>query len=134
MRNYEKINSDSRPLSQKVVKNTMYNFLGVLCISVASLILTPLIINALGLEQFGIWVTIHVFITYLGFFDFSMSSPIIKYVAEYLEKGDKKKLNELFNTSLVFYVLIGSAVILGRASKASTRKFKRVLFCSSVNV
>ncbi|MBN2119689.1 MAG: oligosaccharide flippase family protein [Candidatus Omnitrophica bacterium] len=98
-------------ISQKVVKNTFYNAMGAFFSVILSLVLTPYILNYLGLERFGIWIIVNIFISYLGFFDISIRAPVIKYVSEFHAKEDFLKLSQLINTSFVFYALL--ALVIG---------------------
>ncbi|MFH1507839.1 MAG: polysaccharide biosynthesis C-terminal domain-containing protein [Candidatus Omnitrophota bacterium] len=98
-----------QPLSKRIIRNTLYNALGAGCLMLVSLILTPYIIKNIGIEKFGIWAIANVLIAYFGFFDFSMSTPVVKYASEFHILSDSSKLNQLFNTAFVFYLCLAVA-------------------------
>lgn len=96
----------AQPLSKKILRNTVYNLAGAGCSMLVSLILTPYILNYIGIEKFGIWVIANVLVAYFGFFDFSVATPLIKYASEFYVKKDFSRLNQLFNTSFLFYLTL----------------------------
>jgi len=92
-----------KPISQRILRNTLYNSLGVSCSVLVSLLLTPYIIHHIGIERFGIWAIVNVLIAYFGFLDFSLGIPVVKYVSEFYALKDFSRLNQLVNTAFVYY-------------------------------
>jgi O-antigen/teichoic acid export membrane protein len=67
----------------------------------------PFLLNHFGKENFGligIAISINV---YLKLLDMGFSSGNVKFFAGYLAKDENNKLRELFQASLLFYILIG---------------------------
>jgi O-antigen/teichoic acid export membrane protein len=81
--------------------NAIYGFISV-----------PLLLNHFGKENFGligVAVSINV---YLKLLDMGFSSGNVKFFAGYLAKFESEKLRELFQASLLFYILIGFLNVL----------------------
>jgi O-antigen/teichoic acid export membrane protein len=81
--------------------NATYGFISV-----------PLLLNHFGKENFGligVAVSINV---YLKLLDMGFSSGNVKFFAGYLAKDENKKLVQLFQASLLFYILIGLLNVL----------------------
>ncbi|MBN1871171.1 MAG: polysaccharide biosynthesis C-terminal domain-containing protein [Candidatus Omnitrophica bacterium] len=78
---------------------------------VVALILTPLIIGQLGIERYGVWVLVGVVTGYFGLLDFSVANVFIKYFSEHFARNEKKEINKVLNTGLVFYALLALVVI-----------------------
>jgi len=75
-------------------------------------LLTPYIIGCLGTEGFGIWALVMSIIGYYGLLDLGVSSALIRYVARYAGQKKSDQLNEVVNTALVTYCLVGLIVVL----------------------
>ena len=76
------------------------------------LLLTPYIIGCLGTEGYGIWALVISIIGYYGLLDLGVSSALIRYVARYAGQKKSNELNEVVNTALVTYCLVGLIVVL----------------------
>jgi O-antigen/teichoic acid export membrane protein len=105
-------NIQQQPVTKKIIQNTLYNSLGVICISIFSLLLTPIIIRYVGVERFGVWAIANVLVAYLGLLDFSMSNPVVKYASEYNALKDEIQLNQLVNTGFVFYSVLAAGILI----------------------
>lgn len=106
----EESKQESVGLSAKLVRNTLYNILGRFCGIISTLILTPYIIQHIGMERFGIWAIIGVITGYFGLLDFGVGASFVKYTAEFYAKRDYQKINRLVNLGVVFYLLLGALV------------------------
>ena len=102
---------ETNNLSQKIIKNTIFNiigrFLGVLVV----LFLTPYIIRHIGIERFGIWAIIGVITGYFGLLDFGIGASFVKYISEFYTKKDYEKINQVVNTGFVFYSIFAILII-----------------------
>ena len=74
-------------------------------------ILTPYIINHIGVERFGVWTIVGVLTGYLGLFDLGISTSFVKYIAEYYTHRDFEKINHVVNTGFLFYLVFSFVVI-----------------------
>lgn len=93
-------------IGRKLIKNTVYNFIGKAFGLITTLILTPYIIKKIGAEAFGLWAIIFVIGGYLCLFDFGIKWAYIKYIAEYNKKNDTLAINRIVNTGLSFYFVL----------------------------
>jgi O-antigen/teichoic acid export membrane protein len=99
------------PVSQKIIRNTLFNIVGRFWSFVIFFILTPYIINHIGVERFGIWAVVSVLTGYLGLFDLGISTSFVKYIAEYHTLRDYGKINHVANTGFLFYLIFSFVVI-----------------------
>lgn len=100
------------PISDKIVKNTIYNIVGKISVTLIYLVMTPYIINNIGIKNYGIWALISVIASYLGLLDIGVNTSYVKYFTEFYTKKDYKKLNEFLNTGFIIYVIVGIFVLL----------------------
>jgi len=96
---------------QKLVKNTTFNALGRLGAMASTIVLTPVIISALGEERFAIWSLTTLFTSYIGFLDFGIGMAYSKYIAEYYAKQLPDKINGVVVCGIGLYLLISVIVI-----------------------
>lgn len=99
------------PVSQKIIRNTLFNIVGRFWSFVLFFILTPYIIHHIGVERFGIWTIVSVLTGYLGLFDLGISTSFVKYIAEYYTHRDYEKINHVVNTGFLFYLIFSFVVI-----------------------
>lgn len=97
-----------------ISNNIKYNAISQTVTFIVSFFLFPFIVSHVGKEVYGAYILVMTFTGYLGIMDFGVPGAIIKYVAEFLGRGDRKKVNEIISASFSFYVLIGfvAAILL----------------------
>lgn len=70
-----------------------------------------IILQALGVENYGIYNAIAGFITMFSMISASLSTSISRYITFILGKGDFKQLNTVFNTSIVIQICLSGIII-----------------------
>ncbi|MFH1379505.1 MAG: oligosaccharide flippase family protein [bacterium] len=106
--------NNNNSLTDRLLRNTFYNTAGKLWEIAVSLFLAPYIIHHIGIELFGIWIIILTVTYFLDFFEFSITSPIVKYISEYYSQNKTKKLYDLINTTLCSYFFVSfSCSVIG---------------------
>lgn len=73
------------------------------------LILTPFILNKLGMEDFAIWSFSTIIISLISLGDFGFKNSLIYYVAKNIES--KNKQNIYFNNTLLIFIIIAISII-----------------------
>jgi O-antigen/teichoic acid export membrane protein len=74
--------------------------------------LPPLILHYVSLEEYGLWSTCFLLISYVSMGAFGVSNVYIRYVAEYIAKHEIDSINGLISTGLLL-TFIFSALALG---------------------
>lgn len=103
---------EERKISDKIVRNTRYNFLWKLWEIVAALFLTPYILFHVGLERYGIWALVTLVTGYFGLLDFGIGAAYVKHISESYSNRDNDGLNAIVNTGFSFYVVFSAVIIL----------------------
>ena len=57
------------PISQKVIRNTIFNTIGRFWQILIGLVLIPYIVSHIGVERYGIWAIVGVLTGYFGLLD-----------------------------------------------------------------
>lgn len=94
-----------RENSKSIVRNSIYGFSTWLLPLALSFIATPIIVRALGHEDYGIYALVLGFIAYS--FNFNVGRAITKYVAEYRAGNEREKIAEVISATLFINLALG---------------------------
>lgn len=99
-----------------LARNTLLNFLGQAVPLLVGVVTTPLIVNAMGTERFGLLSLAWAFLGYFTIFDLGLGRATSKYVAEALGKGEEDRILSLVWTAATIQVvlgILGALVLIG---------------------
>gem|GEM_PF-432217 len=99
-------------LTDKVIKNTVYHILSQAAGFIFPLLLTPFIISRIGNVQFGLYALLLGFLGTFHLFDFSIFTSFIKFISEYYNQKDFKRLNFVINTGFFFYFAFSIIILV----------------------
>lgn len=100
--------------NKRIAKNTLLLYFRMFFIMAVSLFTSRVILNTLGVEDYGIYNVVGGVVAMFGFINGSMSSATQRYITFALGKGDEKRLQTVFSTTLQIHALIAFlTVILG---------------------
>lgn len=91
----------------KIGKNIFWNFAGFLCPAIVLFVSYPVLLRALGNEQFGLVALATSLSAALSFLDFGLSSASLKFIVGDLERGDRVAAGKVITTSLAFFGAMG---------------------------
>lgn len=96
----------ARTISKNSLFTVVYNvwYLG------SRLVLTPLILSYVTIEEYGLWSYCFVVLGYLALTAFGFNSTYIRYAADYRSRNENEKLNELLSTGMISMITF-SAVL-----------------------
>ena len=113
--------------SRKVVRNTLFNYLAIICVTLIRFVAMPILIHGLGRDRYGIYATVMSVVGYVGLLDLGIGISLTKFVAEYYATRDFRRLNEMLSTSLLLYIglgMLGAGVLVGFSSFFVEHVFK----------
>src|SRR5437867_1828275 len=96
---------------ERFVNNVLWGWLTVGVNLIVGLVLSRYIVRRLGAERYGIWVLVFSILDYLWFFDLGLNTAITNFCARYLATNEPKKINEVINTALFYFLLLGAGLI-----------------------
>ncbi|MFA5644867.1 MAG: oligosaccharide flippase family protein [Candidatus Ratteibacteria bacterium] len=102
----------SKKIPEKIVRNTLFNGIGYLWSMLIALLLTPYIIQRIGIARYGIWATLSVLTGYFGLLDFGFGQSFERYIAEYYAKKDSTRINQTISVGITLYMLLGVLFLL----------------------
>jgi O-antigen/teichoic acid export membrane protein len=98
--------------SNRVIMNTGILYARMLITVFLSLYTTRVILDALGAEDFGIFVVVGSAIAMLTFLNAGMSAATQRFMSFSQGQGDENRQSSIFNVSIIIHVLISLAVVL----------------------
>ena len=96
--------------TKRIAKNTLMLYGRMLFSMVVSLYTSRVVLNTLGVEDYGIQNVVGGFVTMFSIFSNSLSSSVGRFLTFELGKGNKENLKRVFSTSI--FVHIGLAFIV----------------------
>ena len=97
--------------SANILVSIFSNWTNLALTIVLAFIVSPIIVNQLGNEAYGIWVLIVSFTGYFTVLDFGVNSAIVRYVSKYKAQNELSKASQIYSTSFAFFSGIGVIVI-----------------------
>lgn len=95
-----------------ISRNTLALVVGRVLYLGSRVALPPVILGYVSLEEYGIWASCFIVITYLGMSAFGITNVYIRYVAEYRARNDTEAINRLVTTGVGVTTAIGLGVIV----------------------
>ena len=102
----------SQDNNKRIAKNTLLLYFRMLFMMAVSLFTSRVILNTLGVEDYGIYNVVGGVVAMFGFLNGSMSSTTQRYITFALGKGDDKKLQTVFSTTLQIHAIIAFIIVL----------------------
>ena len=98
--------------NKRIATNTILLYIRMLLTMAVSLYTSRVILNALGVEDYGIYSVVGGIITMFTFINSAMVSSTQRYLNFELEIGNENRLRSVFNTSLQIHALISIVIII----------------------
>lgn len=98
--------------NQRIAKNTLLLYFRMLFTMVVSLYTSRVVLNVLGIEDFGIYSVVGGIITMFAFLNTAMSSSTQRYLTFALGKGEILQLRKVFQTSVNIHWLIALLIFI----------------------
>lgn len=102
----------AKSISEKIIKNTVFNAAGRFWGVLVGILLTPYIIGHIGLERYGILTLVGAATGYFGLLDFGIGGSLVKYIAEFYATRDFKRINQVIMTGFLFYSALAAFLTL----------------------
>lgn len=104
--------TDSVQNNKRIAKNTLLLYVRMLFMMAVSLYTSRVVLNTLGVEDYGIYNVVGGVVAMFGFINASMSSATQRFITFALGKGDRENLQKVFSTSLQIHLLISLIIVL----------------------
>lgn len=95
-----------------IAKNTLFLYLRTMLTMFVALFTSRVVLNALGIEDFGVWGVIGGLVSMFSFINSSLSSSVFRYLAYAIGVGDKAEVNKTYNASLIIHLALALVIFL----------------------
>lgn len=99
--------------ANKVLLNTVILYAKIVINMLISLISVPLILRALGENDYGVYNLVAGVVSMLAFLNSSMSISTQRFLSVAIGENDVGRLNDIYNTSIIMHLAIGLIVVIG---------------------
>lgn len=102
----------------RIIENIFSNWVSLFISVLIAFFVSPIIVNTLGKEIYGIWTLIISITGYFTVLDFGVNTAIVRYISSSFAKKDYKLANAIYSTSFVIFfvgclLLITFSLIFG---------------------
>lgn len=104
--------TDTSANNKRIAKNTLLLYIRMLFLMAVSLYTSRVVLQALGVEDFGIYNVVGGVVAMFGFLNAAMSSSTQRYLTFELGRGDMSRLRTVFCTSVNIHALISLVIVL----------------------
>ena len=104
--------TDTSANNRRIAKNTLLLYFRMIFMMLVSLYTSRVVLDTLGVEDYGIYNVVGGVVAMFGFINGSMSSATQRYITFALGKDDMENLQKVFNTALQIHVLISILIVL----------------------
>lgn len=98
--------------SKRLAKNTILLYIRMALIMVVTLYTSRVVLNALGVEDYGIYNAVGGFVAMFGVISNSLTAAISRFITFELGKGDYEKIKDVFSTSVIIQLIIVGIILL----------------------
>ena len=103
---------DNTSNNKRIAKNTLFLYFRMILVLVVSLYTTRVVLNALGVVDYGINNVVAGFVSMFAFLNTSMSNGIQRFYNFKLGKDGEEALTKVYNTALIIQGLLAVIVLL----------------------
>lgn len=98
--------------SQRIISNTIILYIRMLIIMVVSMYTARVLLDALGVEDYGLYNVVGGVVSLFAFLMSSMASATQRFLSFYIGKGNDEELRDVFSMSLTTHLFIALIVVL----------------------
>lgn len=95
----------------KIAKNSLFLYIKLIVTTFVGLYTSRLVLDQLGADDFGLYAVVGGIVSMMGFLSSTLNSTTYRFVAVELGKGNRDKVNKVFNSSLTIFLLMGLLMV-----------------------
>lgn len=117
--------------NSKIGKNTFFLYVRSFIIMLISLFTSRVILDKLGVDDFGLYNTVGSITAFLSFLTSSLALATSRYITYDLGKGDHEKLKNTFGTIFTLYLLLAAIIVISLEAVGPWFINNKIVFDSS---
>ena len=104
--------SDISPNSKRIAKNTLVLYVRMLFLMAINLYTSRVILEALGVEDFGVYNVVGGFVALFAILSQSLSTAASRFLTYEMGKGNKTQLALVFSSTLIIHIFLALIIIV----------------------
>mgnify|MGYP001514753064 FL=1 len=98
--------------STRVIFNTIVLYVKVILSLAIAFVSIPLVLNALGASDYGLYNLVAGVVAMLSFLNNSMTVSTQRFMSVAMGEKNEEKINSIYNTSFLLHLLLGLLVVV----------------------
>ena len=98
--------------NKRIARNTMLLYLRMLIMMIVSLYTSRVVLEVLGVTDYGIYNVVGGIVSMLGFLNSSMSNAVQRFLSFEMGKGADGKVSHVFNIAMLAHLFIAIVVLI----------------------
>jgi len=98
--------------NKTIAKNTIFLYVRMLIIMVVTLYTSRVILQVLGVDDYGLYQTVGGVVGFLAFISNALAAGTSRFITFALGKGDEAELKKTFSVTLTTHILIGLVIVI----------------------
>ncbi len=108
--------TNTRSSNKRIAKNTVMLYTRMVIIMLVSLYTSRVILNSLGVVDYGVYNVVTGFVLAFGFLNSAMNASVQRFLTVEFKENNSVKLNNVFNLSVLVHLIL--AIIVVTATEA----------------
>lgn len=104
--------SDFKPNNGRIAKNALFLYMRLLLVLFLNIYATRLILNALGVEDYGIYNVVCGFVSLFTFLNSSLSNGIQRFYNFEIGKNGEQAVGKVYNTAFIIQAILALSVFV----------------------
>ncbi|MBQ4314363.1 MAG: lipopolysaccharide biosynthesis protein, partial [Lentisphaeria bacterium] len=97
---------------KRMAKNTVLLYIRMFCLLLVGFYTVRLLLESLGVEDYGLYNVIFGLVTAFSFFSMAMQSTVQKFLCAEIGSGETGKARKVFGVSLFLFFILALLIIL----------------------
>lgn len=98
--------------NRRIAKNTIMLYIRMFISMIVGLYTSRIVLQTLGVEDYGIYGVVGGVVSMMGFLNASMSGATSRYITYELGKGDMQRVRDTFSSAMIIHIGIALVIIL----------------------
>lgn len=98
--------------NKKIAKNTIMLYVRMLLSIAVNLYASRVVLQTLGVDDYGIYGLVGGFVSLFSFLNASMSGATSRFITFALGKGDKEDIRDTFSTAIIIHICIAVTIVI----------------------
>lgn len=98
--------------NKRIAKNTAYLYIRMLILMVVNLYTSRVVLEALGIEDYGVYNAVGGFISMFSMISAALSTAISRYITFTLGENKPEKLRHIFSTGVIIQIFLSIILVL----------------------